>query len=150
MLFEVIFSYPGQRTLSWKHGKSKALWHSSLFSSCNVSWVEKTNKSASEVMGSLNRNSLPMKLTHLAMQNPRHHHSSLKQQLQGTAQKTQSHRMAGAGRDLKAHSFPAPCCGRQSPARLPRDPSSLALNTSRKGAPTASLGSSASALMPSQ
>lgn len=36
-VFEVIFSYPGQRTLSWKHGKSKALRHSSLFSSCSVS-----------------------------------------------------------------------------------------------------------------
>jgi len=52
--------------------------------------------------------------------------------------------MVLVGGDLKVHPVPAPCVvGRAAThqIRLPRAPSNLALDTSRDGAPTASLGS---------
>ena len=47
------------------------------------------------------------------------------------------------GRDLTDHPAPTPTMGRAAPhqLRLPRAPSNLALNASRDGAPTDSLGS---------
>jgi len=55
--------------------------------------------------------------------------------------------MARNERDLKDYLVPAPCCGQgcHPAAQLPRAPSNLALSTSRDGAPTASLGSCATA-----
>jgi len=52
--------------------------------------------------------------------------------------KSQNHRMAWVGRDLKDHESPTPLTGRATnlpiyKTRLPRAPSSLALNTSRDG-----------------
>ena len=55
---------------------------------------------------------------------------------------SQNHRMARVGRDLRDHEAPTPMPQAGPPAsRLPRAPSNLALNTSRDGASTASLGS---------
>ena len=50
--------------------------------------------------------------------------------------------MAWAGKDLKTHPIPVPCCGQgcHHQLMLPRAPSNLVLNTSTDGAPTASLG----------
>jgi len=60
--------------------------------------------------------------------------------------------MVRVGRNLKAQPVPTLAKGKDNTyqLRLPRAKSSLALNTSRDGAPTASLGSCASASPPSE
>ena len=60
--------------------------------------------------------------------------------------RSQNHRMAWVGRDLKDHESPTPLPGRATNlpiyyTRLPRAPSYLSLNTSRGRAFTVSLGS---------
>ena len=62
------------------------------------------------------------------------------------------YRMAWVGRNLKAHPYLPSAVGRAATQqlRLPRAPSSLALNASRDGAPTAPLAACASASLLSE